>query len=112
LTRTKSETVYGIHPVRVFCGTYMTSLNGPGLSISLLNVTRAATVAANSQQLLSYIDASHETLSWGGGVHSNIQSQPHQTNGGEVTKISEHPDAGTGHVKSGLSSALYMVHTS
>jgi len=30
-----------IHPSRVFCSSYMTSLNAPGFSISLLNVTTA-----------------------------------------------------------------------
>ncbi|KAM0813806.1 putative Dihydroxyacetone kinase [Seiridium cardinale] len=45
---------WGIHPVRVLSGTYMTSLNGLGFSISLLNVVNTDIGGQSMIQLLDY----------------------------------------------------------
>lgn len=48
------EKDYGIRPVRILSGTYMTSLNGPGFSISLLNVVNTNIGGPSMIQLLDY----------------------------------------------------------
>ena len=48
------EKDYGIHPVRILSGTYMTSLNGLGFSISLLNVVNTDIGGPSMIQLLDY----------------------------------------------------------
>lgn len=45
---------WGIQPVRILSGTYMTSLNGPGFSISLLNVVNTDIGGPSMIQLLDY----------------------------------------------------------
>lgn len=45
---------YGIQPVRILSGTYMTSLNGQGFSISLLNVVNTDIGGPSMIQLLDY----------------------------------------------------------
>ncbi|KAK9422164.1 putative Dihydroxyacetone kinase [Seiridium unicorne] len=45
---------WGVHPVRVLSGTYMTSLNGLGFSISLLNVVNTDIGGPSMIQLLDY----------------------------------------------------------
>ncbi|PSS00754.1 Dak1 domain-domain-containing protein [Coniella lustricola] len=48
------EKDYGVKPVRILCGTYMTSLNGSGFSISLLNVVNTDIGGPSMLQLLDY----------------------------------------------------------
>lgn len=48
------EKDHGIKPVRILCGTYMTSLNGSGFSISLLNVVNTDIGGPSMLQLLDY----------------------------------------------------------
>lgn len=48
------EKDYGVRPVRVLSGTYMTSLNGLGFSISLLNVVNTDIGGPSMIQLLDY----------------------------------------------------------
>ncbi|GJC81889.1 dihydroxyacetone kinase 1 [Colletotrichum liriopes] len=48
------ESSYGIRPVRVLSGTYMTSLNGLGFSISLLNVVNTDIGGPSMIQLLDH----------------------------------------------------------
>ncbi|KAK1966676.1 dihydroxyacetone kinase [Colletotrichum sublineola] len=48
------ESSYGIRPVRILSGTYMTSLNGLGFSISLLNVVNTDIGGPSMIQLLDY----------------------------------------------------------
>lgn len=52
----------------------MTSLNAPGISLSLLNLTNIAKDTSHSiEDLLALIDAPHGTFSWPGGlVYSNV----------------------------------------
>lgn len=55
---------YGIWPVRVLSGAFMTSLNGPGFSISLLTV---ADTGAGVPGMLELLDAPIRTATWGAG---------------------------------------------
>jgi dihydroxyacetone kinase len=55
------DTKYGIHPVRVISGTFMTSLNGLGFSISLLNVVNTGIGGPSMTELL---DAAAEVTGW------------------------------------------------
>lgn len=48
------DKAWGIQPVRILSGTYMTSLNGPGFSISLLNVVNTDIGGPSMIQLLDY----------------------------------------------------------
>ncbi|KAF5594025.1 dihydroxyacetone kinase [Fusarium subglutinans] len=50
---------YNICPVRVLSGTYMTSLNGIGFSITLLNLA-----ASSSHDLLELLDAPAQAVGW------------------------------------------------
>jgi triose/dihydroxyacetone kinase / FAD-AMP lyase (cyclizing) len=55
------EKTYNIQPVRVLAGTYMTSLNGLGFSISILNVVNTDIGGPSMIQLL---DAPSEAAGW------------------------------------------------
>ncbi|KAF7554049.1 hypothetical protein G7046_g6926 [Stylonectria norvegica] len=55
------DTKHGIRPVRVLSGTYMTSLNGPGFSISLLNVVNTD---IGGPSMIDLLDAPNEVVGW------------------------------------------------
>ncbi|KAH0835770.1 DAK1 DegV-like protein [Lanmaoa asiatica] len=62
---------HGIVPARIYSAPYMTSLNAPGFSISLVNVTRIKGIVnenfpADPIDLLALLDAPTEALSWVG----------------------------------------------
>lgn len=65
-------------PVRIYSGAFVTTLNAPGVSITLMNVTQAAkqaslTYPVNEDDILNYLDAPHASLSWINAVKpSNI----------------------------------------
>ncbi|KAK9321380.1 Dak1 domain-containing protein [Lipomyces orientalis] len=50
---------YGILPVRVYVGTFMTSLNAPGFSITLLNASKAG-----GYRILELLDAETDAPGW------------------------------------------------
>ncbi len=52
---------WGIHPVRVLAGTFMTSLNGLGFSISLLNVVNTD---IGGPGMIELLDAPAEATGW------------------------------------------------
>lgn len=56
------STHYGIHPYRIFSGTFLSSLDGPGFSLTLL----ALPVAASSEttRILKLLDAPTECQNW------------------------------------------------
>lgn len=62
------ERNYGIHPVRILSGTYMTSLNGLGFSITLLNVVNTEIGGPSMIQLL---DAPCEATGWSSPISKN-----------------------------------------
>ncbi|KAJ7736744.1 Dak1 domain-containing protein [Mycena maculata] len=54
----------GLIPARVFCGPFMTSLNAPGFSLTLLNLTRIAKTVSSVDELLAFVDAPHASAAW------------------------------------------------
>ncbi|TFK71157.1 Dak1-domain-containing protein [Pluteus cervinus] len=61
----------GVYPLRIYCSSYMTSLNAPGFSISLLNTTRVnRQTNIPSISVLTLLDQPTEATAWvGGRVH-------------------------------------------
>jgi dihydroxyacetone kinase len=57
---------YGVILARVYAGTYMTSLDGPGFLISLLNVVDAGI----DKDILQLLDAPSEALRWSTSISS------------------------------------------
>ncbi|CAK7229944.1 hypothetical protein SCUCBS95973_007403 [Sporothrix curviconia] len=56
-----------IHPLRIFCGVFVTSLNGPGFSLSLANFGKAgreAELAGGVAELLTLLDAPTTAPAW------------------------------------------------
>lgn len=73
---TQLERSYSIKPVRILSGTFMTSLNGLGFSISLLKVTNLGI----GTPLLELLDAPAEASGWSAAVNSRTwSSRPSQT---------------------------------
>ncbi|KAI5461373.1 Dak1 domain-containing protein [Mariannaea sp. PMI_226] len=66
------ESKHGIKPVRTLCGTYMTSLNGLGFSISLLNVVKPDFDAPTMIELL---DASTEVVGWSAPIQTSTWNE-------------------------------------
>lgn len=58
------ESKYKIFPSRVYVGTFMTALNGPGVSLTLLNLSNLQ----NASTVLSALDAKTTALGWPGNV--------------------------------------------
>ncbi|KID87575.1 dihydroxyacetone kinase [Metarhizium guizhouense ARSEF 977] len=58
---TQLDSKYGIHPVRIITGTFMTSLNGLGFSISLLNVVNTD---IGGPGMIELLDAGAEVTGW------------------------------------------------
>lgn len=57
---------YKVKPLRIYTGTFMTSLNGSGFSITLLRVVD--TGLGPGKDMISLLDAAHETLGWTASV--------------------------------------------
>ncbi|KAI5980600.1 DAK1 DegV-like protein [Pisolithus marmoratus] len=66
---------YGIFPVRIYSAPFMTSLNAPGFSISLVNVTRVHALVNDQTSeeelidILALLDAPTDAHSWMGTRH-------------------------------------------
>ncbi|OHE96742.1 dihydroxyacetone kinase [Colletotrichum orchidophilum] len=86
------EGSYGIHPVRILSGTYMTSLNGLGFSISLLNVVNTDIGGPSMIQLLDYPT---EATGWSSPVlketweAKNQATREEAADAGQATKASD-----------------------
>lgn len=61
------EKDYSIKPVRILSGTYMTSLNGLGFSISLLKVTDTGV----GKSMLELLDAPAEATGWSAAINTS-----------------------------------------
>lgn len=59
----KLLSIYGIKPVRIYTGTFTTSLDGPGFSITLLNVTKAG-----GKEVLNCLDAPTTAPAWNSSI--------------------------------------------
>ncbi|KAK6438857.1 dihydroxyacetone kinase Dak1 [Oleoguttula sp. CCFEE 5521] len=66
------ESDYSIKPVRVLSGTFMTSLNGLGFSISLLRLTDAGV----GKPLLELLDAPAEAAGWAAPIKTSTWTKP------------------------------------
>ena len=55
---------YEISPIRVYTGTFMAALNGPGISVTLLNLSRLK----DRKPVLAALDAKTSALAWSGNV--------------------------------------------
>jgi dihydroxyacetone kinase len=63
------EKSYAIKPVRILCGTYMTSLNGMGFSISLLRVKDVGLGAGKG--MLDLLDMQAEAVGWSAPIKTS-----------------------------------------
>lgn len=54
---------YGIKPLRFYSGTFLTSLDGPGFSITLLNV-KETPGGQKTEEILSLLDDNDDSLAW------------------------------------------------
>lgn len=66
-----------IKPLRILSGTFMTSLNGLGFSISLLKVTDTGLGSGSS--MIELLDAPAEASGWSAAISSNTWSKQGQT---------------------------------
>ncbi|KAF2197016.1 dihydroxyacetone kinase [Delitschia confertaspora ATCC 74209] len=83
------ERDWNIRPVRIMSGTYMTSLNGLGFSISLLKVVD--TVLGNGRSMLDLLDAPAEATGWTAAItaatwknRSTVAKEGRPTESGEI----------------------------
>jgi dihydroxyacetone kinase len=88
------ESTYGLCPIRVYVGTFMTALNGPGVSLTLLNLSRLK----DSGAVLSALDARTTALGWNGNVSSwnrigklDLIPSPREESRGNVAQVSSDP---------------------
>jgi dihydroxyacetone kinase len=85
------EKQYNIKPVRILCGTYMTSLNGPGFSISILNVVNTN---LGGPSMLELLDAPSEVAGWAAPIRKETweaksnQTRDHSTSATQEIKPS------------------------
>ncbi len=63
---------WNIKPVRILAGTFMTSLNGPGFSISLLKVFDSE--LGNDTAILDLLDAPVEATGWSAAISTKTWS--------------------------------------
>ncbi|KDR72886.1 hypothetical protein GALMADRAFT_252217 [Galerina marginata CBS 339.88] len=54
----------GYKPIRVFCGSFMGSLNAPGFSLTLLNLSLVSKTVSSVEELVTFIDAPHASAAW------------------------------------------------
>lgn len=85
---TQLQSQYGIKPVRILSGTYMTSLNGLGFSISLLN-----TVDIHGTSMIELLDSPAEVPGWAAPIQTstweagNTAVRTDSAKAGQETKI-------------------------
>lgn len=67
---------WGISPVRIYQGSFVTSMNMPGVCLSLLNLSgMARKLSISTANIISYLDAPHETLGWTSVGHFGSSSK-------------------------------------
>lgn len=67
IVNNKLNSIYGIKPVRIYTGTFTTSLDGPGFSITLLNVTKAG-----GDEVLQCLDYPTTAPAWNSSLNSKL----------------------------------------
>ena len=73
----KLDSIYKIKPVRIYTGSFTTSLDGPGFSITLLNATKAG-----SKEVLRCLDAPTTATAW----NSSIATKDWESVGDHIIK--------------------------
>jgi len=63
------KATYGVEPLRILAGTYMTSLNGMGFSISLLKLQD--TGLGHGKSMLELLDAPVEATGWSAAIQTS-----------------------------------------
>lgn len=82
---------YNIKPVRIISGTFMTSLNGLGFSISILKLQDTGV----SKSMLELLDAPAEASGWSAAIKSSTWAKPpSQTRGEGSGKTAENKACG------------------
>ncbi|SCV48673.1 related to glycerone kinase isoform [Fusarium fujikuroi] len=93
---------YSIRPIRVLSGTYMTSLNGMGFSITLLNLD-----SMNNHHLLELLEAPAEAVGWSAPIKpeawraadatvpNNYETGDHEPKKRKRSQIENADDVGT-----------------
>jgi dihydroxyacetone kinase len=77
---------FKIKPVRILAGTFMTSLNGLGFSISLL---RVADTGSSGASMLELLDAPSEASGWSAAISTSTWTKQGQAKQEEEETISE-----------------------
>lgn len=78
---------WNIKPVRILAGTFMTSLNGMGFSISLLKVTDTGLGAGAS--MIELLDAPSEAAGWSAVIKTDTWTDQEETIQRQNTNIDE-----------------------
>ncbi len=72
---TQLEKDYGVRPVRILSGTYMTALNGLGFSISLLNVVNTD---IGGPSMIDLLDDAAEVAGWAAPISKQTWEEKNQ----------------------------------
>lgn len=90
--QTQLASSWGIKPVRTLSGSFETSLNAPGFSVSLFNVTKAAeTLETSVEELIALFDRPTTAVSWPNIMRPSPErkrSTPIDVNGNHKTTTS------------------------
>jgi dihydroxyacetone kinase len=89
---------YGIEPVRILAGTYMTSLNGMGFSISLLKLQD--TGLGHGKSMLELLDAPAEVTGWSTAVNTNTWESKSTLAGTKIQRIQDTDEVKPSNLKS------------
>jgi dihydroxyacetone kinase len=80
------EKSYAIKPVRILCGTYMTSLNGLGFSISLLRIKDIGLGAGKG--MLDLLDMQAEAVGWAAPIKTATWEKKRDTSKPAIEQLS------------------------
>ena len=75
---------YGLHPCRIYTGTFVGSLNGPGFSLSLLNVKD--TGLGPGKSILELLDTPTEAAGWSSNIGTETWEMKCETAQNEVSE--------------------------
>lgn len=105
------DSKYNVKPVRILSGTYMTSLNGLGFSISLLNVVNTD---IGGPSMIELLDAPSEVTGWAAPIKKTTWEAKNAAVRDEVTDTSQAAEKSglvmdVGVVKTPLTNALESV---
>lgn len=67
---------YAIKPSRVYCGTFLSALNAPGFSITLLSLPKNQPLSA---QILEWLDAPTDALGWTSSITTAVWNDDRST---------------------------------